>query len=147
MNIPEEIIDAMSEYERYILMNEHFPMYKYVLQDIKDGMKGILTDHYWNKQYCIEIDDDYFQKFTWKHGWIKQPLEGALTYIGKKKMICSKQILGVINYFPYNCQQYYQTKFNDWQKPIYQEADFLIISIFIVNYSYLTKIMYLQMEL
>ena len=32
--IPEDMIDAIFEYEWYIIMKEHFEMFKYVLQDI-----------------------------------------------------------------------------------------------------------------
>ena len=46
--IAEEIIDKIFEYEHYILMKEHLPMYKYVLNDIEEGLKIILTDHNWH---------------------------------------------------------------------------------------------------
>ena len=49
MNIPEEIIHAIFEYEHYNLMSEHLTIYKYVLQDIEEGIKVILTDHHWHK--------------------------------------------------------------------------------------------------
>ena len=44
MIIPEEIIDKIFQYEHYILMKEHYIMYKYVLQDSEEGLKEILTD-------------------------------------------------------------------------------------------------------
>ena len=49
MTFPEEIIDKIFEYERYILMKEHLPMYKYVLQDIEEDLKIILTNRDWHK--------------------------------------------------------------------------------------------------
>ena len=51
MIVPEEIIDKIFEYELYILMKELLPMYKYVLKDIEEGHKIILTDYDWYKQY------------------------------------------------------------------------------------------------
>ena len=48
MTFLEEIIDEIFQYERYIIMQEHSEMYIYVLQDIKEGLKVILTDHDWN---------------------------------------------------------------------------------------------------
>ena len=66
MELSEEIIDAIFEYGCYILMKEHFTMCKYILQDIEEGVKVILTNHHWYKQYCRPIDDDCFQMFAWK---------------------------------------------------------------------------------
>ena len=45
MTFPEEIIDKIFEYEHYILMKEILPMYKYVVEDIEEGLKIILTDY------------------------------------------------------------------------------------------------------
>ena len=45
MIFPEEIIDKIFEYEHNVLMKEHLPMCKYVLKDIEEGLKIILTDH------------------------------------------------------------------------------------------------------
>ena len=45
ITFPKEIIDKIFEYERYILMKEHLPLYKYVLKDIEEGLKIVLTDH------------------------------------------------------------------------------------------------------
>ena len=87
MTFPEEIINKIFEYERYILMKEHFEMYKYILQDVEEGVKVILNDCHWHKRYCIKIDHDYFQWFTWKQGWTQQSLEVAATYIGKEKIV------------------------------------------------------------
>ena len=50
MNFPEEIIDKIFEYERYILMKEYLPMYRYVLKGIEEGHKIILMDYDWYKQ-------------------------------------------------------------------------------------------------
>ena len=47
MTFSEEIIDKTFEYERYIHMKEHLPMYKYILQDIEEGHKINLTDYDW----------------------------------------------------------------------------------------------------
>ena len=63
MTFPEEIIDKIFEYERYILMNKHLPMYKYALTDIEEGLKIMLMDHDWHKQYYREIDDVFFYSF------------------------------------------------------------------------------------
>ena len=41
---PVEIIDKIFEYERYILIKEHLPMYKYALKDIEQGLEIILTE-------------------------------------------------------------------------------------------------------
>ena len=122
MNFPEEIIDAIFEYERYILMNEHFTMHKYVLQDIEESVKVLLTNHHWHKRCYREINDDDFQRFTWKQSWTQQSLEGAATYMEKGKIVCSNQVPGEIDYFSYNCHPNYQTSFNDCQKPTHQEA-------------------------
>ena len=63
---------------------------RYVLRDIKEGVKVILTNHYWYKRYMMAIDDNCFQRFTLKQDWIEQPLEGEATYIGKVQVVCSK---------------------------------------------------------
>ena len=49
MTFPEEIIDKIFEYKHYILMKEHLPMYKYVLQNIEQDLKIILMDCDWHK--------------------------------------------------------------------------------------------------
>ena len=50
-------------------MKEHLPMYKYVLQDIEECHKIILTDYDWYKRYFSEIDDVLHLQFPWKRGW------------------------------------------------------------------------------
>ena len=77
MTNPKEIIDKIFRHECYILMKDHSVMYKYVLQDIEEGVKVILTDKDGHKQYYREIDDIYYLKFIWKRNWIQQPLKGA----------------------------------------------------------------------
>ena len=94
MKFPEEIIDKIFQYEHYILMKEHSEMYKYVLQDIEEGLKIILTNHDWHKPYCREIDDDYYLKFIWKRSWIQQTSEGVNAYIVRGQIVCSKQVPG-----------------------------------------------------
>ena len=59
MTFPEEIID---KYERHILMAEHLPKFKYVLKDIKEGLKIILADPDWHKQTQRYIDDVFQRK-------------------------------------------------------------------------------------
>ena len=93
MTFPEEIIDKIFENEHYILMKEHLPIFKNVLNDTEQGLKIILTDPDWHKQYYhIEIDDVYYLQFPWKRDWIQQPLEGAALYIGRGRIVCSKQV-------------------------------------------------------
>ena len=77
MTFPEEIIDKIFEYKRYIHMKEHLPMYKYVLQDIEEGLKIILMDRDWRKTCYRKIENVYHLQFIWKRDWIQQPLEGA----------------------------------------------------------------------
>ena len=55
MTFPEEIIDKIFEYERYILMKEHLLMYKYVVKDVEEGHKIVLTDYDWYKQYYVKL--------------------------------------------------------------------------------------------
>ena len=62
-------------------MNEHMILFKHVLQDIEAGYKVVFTNHYWYEQFVKPIEDEYCQRFTWKQGWIQQPLEGTATYI------------------------------------------------------------------
>ena len=57
MIFPEEIIDKIFEYEHYILIKEHFPMYTYVLKDIEQVHKIILMDYDWYKRYYKEVDN------------------------------------------------------------------------------------------
>ena len=57
MIFPEEIIDEILEYERFLLMKDHFPKFKYVLKDIEEGLKIILIDRDWHKRYYCEIDN------------------------------------------------------------------------------------------
>ena len=122
MTIPEEIIDNIFEYEHYILMKELLPMYKYVLKDIEEGLKIILTDYDWSKQYIREIDDVFFLLFPWTRGWIQQPLEGAALYISRGRIACSKRVpeieKDVYNY----CHPYYQTKYRNLENATCQEA-------------------------
>ena len=92
MTFPEEIIDKIFEYERHILMTEHLPRFQYVLKDIKEGLKIILTDPDWHKKYYREINDVFHLQFPWKCGQTLQPLEGAALYIGRGQIICSKQV-------------------------------------------------------
>ena len=80
MTFPEEIIDKMFEYERYIPMKEHLPMYKYVLKDIEERHKIILTDYDWYKRYYSETDDVFYLQCPWKCACTSQPLEGAALY-------------------------------------------------------------------
>ena len=124
MTIPEKIIDKIFECERYILMKEHSVMYKYGLQDIEEGLKVILTDHDWHKQYYREIDNVSHLKFTWKRYQIQQPLEGAALYIGRGQIVCSKQVQRERDNFLQN-RPYYQTRFNNWQKITCHEAKLL----------------------
>ena len=48
ITFPEEIMDKIFEYEHYIVMTEYLPMFKYVLKDIEEGHKIILTDLDWH---------------------------------------------------------------------------------------------------
>ena len=103
-------------------MKEHLPMYKYVLQDIEEGLKIILTDHDWHKPCYREIDDVFHLQFPWKRDWTQQPLEGAALYIGRGRIVCSKQVPQIEDNF-YNLRHtYYQTKFSNCLKPTHQEA-------------------------
>ena len=137
MTIPKAIIDKMFEYERYILMKEHSKMYKYVLQDIEEGLKRILIDHDWHKQYYREIDNVHNLKFIWKQSWTQQPLEGgAALYIGRGRIVCSKQVPGVRDYFYIIAIHIIEPSLMIGENPLVKKPNFLIISIFIVNYSY-----------
>ena len=111
---PDEIIDKIFEYERYILMTEHLPMFKYVLKDIEEGLKIILIDPDWHKQYVREINDVFHLQFPWKRDdWVQQPLEKAALYIGEGRIVCSKQVPSVENPL-YVCHHpYYWTKYSD----------------------------------
>ena len=80
------------EYEHFLLMKEHLLILKYVLKDIEDGVKIILTDHDWHKLYCCEIGDIFWLNFILKRNWIQQPLEGAALYIGREQIVYSKQV-------------------------------------------------------
>ena len=66
MTFPEEIIDKIFEYERYILMTEHLTIYKYVLQDIEEDLKIVLTDRDWHEPCYREIDNVFHLQFPWK---------------------------------------------------------------------------------
>ena len=102
MTFPEEIIDKIFEYERHILMTEHLPMFKYVLKDIEEGLKMILTDPDWHKQTVREIDNIFFLQFHWtRDDWVQQPFEGVALYIGRGRIVCSKQVLQIENPFLY----------------------------------------------
>ena len=92
MTFPEEIIDNIFEYEHYILMKEHLPMYKHDLKDIEEGHKNVLIDPDWYKRCYSEIDNTFHLQFLWKRAWTSQPLEGAAVYIGRGQIICSKQV-------------------------------------------------------
>ena len=108
MTFPEEIIDKIFEYERHILMTEHLPRYKYVLKDIKEGLKIILTDPDWHKKYYREIDDVFHYQFPWKvSDWVQQPLEGAALYIGRERIVCSKRVPR--GFEPEFCHPYYRS--------------------------------------
>ena len=121
MTFPEEIIDKIFEYERHILMTEHLPRYKYVLKDIKEGLKIILTDPDWHKKYYREIDDVFHYQFPWKAlDWEHQPLEGAALYIGRGRIICSKRVPSQINSF-ISYHPYYWTKYGYLEEATPQE--------------------------
>ena len=92
MTFPEEIIEKVFEYEHYILMKEHLPRYKYVLKEIEEGHKIILTDHDWHEQHYREIENVHFLQFLWKRDWVQQSLEGAALYICRGRIVCSKQV-------------------------------------------------------
>ena len=62
-----------------MLMKAHPFIHKYVLQDIEEDLKVILTDRDWHKRYYREIDDVYYLKFIWKQNWIHQ-LQGNKTF-------------------------------------------------------------------
>ena len=101
MTFLKEINDKIFEYERYICTKEHLPMYKYVLQDIEEGLKIILTDYDWCKKYYREIDNVYNLQFIWKQDWIKHLLEEAALYIGRGRIVCSKRVPGERDNFFY----------------------------------------------
>ena len=107
MTFPEQIIDKIFKYEHCILMKEHLPMYKYVLKDIGEGLKIILTDCDWHKQYYSEIDDVCYLQFPWKSDWIQQPLEGTTLYIGRGQIVCSKRVTEIEDNFNNLCHPYY----------------------------------------
>ena len=117
-----KIIDKIFEYERYILKKEHLPMYKDVLKDIEQGHKIILTDRDWHKRYYREIDDEFHLQFPWKRPWKSPSLEGAALYIGRRKIICSKQVPEVEETLLNFCHPYYRTRFSYWVKPTRREA-------------------------
>ena len=122
MTFPEEIIDKIFEYEHYILMKEHLSMYKYVLKDIEEGHKIILTDPDWYKRYYSEIDDVYHLQFPWKRAWTSQPLEGAALYIGRGRIVCSKRVPQKENPFFISHHLYYWVKYNNLKYATRQEA-------------------------
>ena len=114
MTFPEAIIDKIFEYECYILMKQHLHMYKYVLKDIEEGLKIILTDHDWHKRYYSEIDDVFHLQFPWKHDLIQQPLERVALYIGRGQIMCSKQVPKIEDNLLNFCHPYNRTKFSNW---------------------------------
>ena len=125
MTFPEEIIEKIFEYERFLLMKEHLPMFKYVLKDIEEGLKIILTDRDWFKRRVRYIDDVFWLQFPWKRDWSQQPLEGAALYCGEKRIVCSKQVPAKDMSWNGMRHPYYRTKFSDrgdWDKPTRQEA-------------------------
>ena len=122
--IPKEIVNKILVYERYILMREHLPKFKYVLKDIEDGVKIILTDRDWRKRYsCRKANDVWSLEFQWKRGgWTQQPLEGAALYCGKGRIVCSKRVPEIMNKLTNHlCHPYYRSKFSDWIKPSRKE--------------------------
>ena len=110
---PEENIDKIFEYEHYILMKKHLLMYKYVLQDIEEGLKIILMDHDWHKPCFREIDNIFYLEFPWKRDWIQWPLEGVALYIDRGRIVCSKQAPVERDYFLHNCHPNYCIMFSD----------------------------------
>ena len=97
-------------------------MYKYLLKDIEESLKIILTDHDWHKQYYREIDNVFFLQFPWKRDWTQQPLEGAAFYIGRGQIVCSNQVPEIDDNF-YNLRHpYYWTKYRNLENATCQEA-------------------------
>ena len=66
LTFSEEIIDKIFDYDDYILMTEHLPMYQYVLQDIEERLKIISTDCDWHEPCYREIDNVFHLHFPWK---------------------------------------------------------------------------------
>ena len=108
-------------------MKDHYPKFKHVIKDIKEGLKIILTDRDWHKQTSPRIDDVFHFNFVWKtSSWTQQPLEGAALYIGRKQIVCSKRVPELVNDWNNTRRHpYYRTTFIDWgdyDKPTRQEA-------------------------
>ena len=92
MTFPKEIVYKILVYERYILMREHLPKFKYVLKDIEEGLKIILIDRDWYKRWYCKSGDVFWLQFPWKRKWNHLPLEGAALYIGRERIVCSKRV-------------------------------------------------------
>ena len=103
-------------------MKEHLLMYKYVLKDIEQGHKIVLTYRHRHKRYYSEIDNVFHLQFLWKRPWKKPSLEGAALYIGRGKIICSKQVPEVEDSLLNFCHPYYRTRFRNWVKPTRRKA-------------------------
>ena len=121
---------------RYLNMNFTFSWrnicqcsYKYVLEDIKEGIKITLTDRDWHKPYYREINNVHYSQFPWKRDWIHQPLEGVALYLGRGRSVCSKRLTEIEDNFYNLCHPYYQTKFSNWVNRTRQEAQ-------LVNHKY-----------
>ena len=127
---PQEIIQKILEYEHYLLMKDHFPKFKYVLKDIKEGVKIILMC----SDICdtLNFNDFFLFNFLWKRNWIIQPLEGAALYIRRKRIVCSQRVPGIKIPWYRERHPYYQTVFDECSgrnKPTRQEAK-------LINYEY-----------
>ena len=99
------------DYEEDILINDHYPKFKHVLKDIKEGRKIILL--------CSEIRDtfwfdwsEFWFNFLLQRNWVVQPLEGAALYLGRKGIVCSKQVPSLGKPWYRERHPYYQTKFD-----------------------------------
>ena len=124
---PEEIEQIILDYERDLLMKDHYQKYKHVVKDIKEGLKIILVDRDWYKKYYRAIDDVFHFNFVWKvSSWTQQPLEGAALYIGRKRIVCSKRVPEIVKGWNNTRRHpYYRTKYPDecnYEKPTRQEA-------------------------
>ena len=93
-------------------MWEHYPKFKHVIKDIQEGLKIILVDRDWTKQYYCEAGDVFWKKFVWKRNFYDEPLEGAALYIGRQKIVCSNQVPGRFDGL-FN-HPYYQTPRSQW---------------------------------
>ena len=43
----KEIFDEKSQYERSILKHEYLILFQDTFKDVEDGVKVVLTNHYW----------------------------------------------------------------------------------------------------